>query len=389
MRGSSSTKAALIQARHRSCRMTHPNRGVGVSSRRWWAFLATLTATLTLLATTPALAREPVALGVSAQGGADMAAVDAFTRSTGARPALWTLWSSWGDRGGRARCRGRHGTCAFPGEAARGLRARGITPFIVWQPTDPEDPGAGVYERYRNIIVGKHDRYIRGWAHAAKAFGRPVVVRFAHEMNGTWFPWSLTSFDNTPSRFQAAWRHIVTIFRNVGARNVRFLWSPFQRCSTCSAYRYELFYPGNRYVDYVGVTALNWGDDTWTPLQGLVNKPLAILRRITRTRGNPLGKPVILPEIGSNWSGGDKATWIRDGYMAVYRKWPAVRAMVYFDYDTSFAGQPDWRLIVPPGSVRASCLSLHRQPTDLPGFLPLNQGACRGTKGHGVPGRTA
>ena len=95
------------------------------------------------------------------------------------------------------RCFKGRGTCVFPGALARGLRDRGVTPLIYWQPTNPADPGAGRFERYRNIIAGKHDRYIREWARAAKAFGRPVIVRLAHEMNGTWFPWSLTNFDNT------------------------------------------------------------------------------------------------------------------------------------------------------------------------------------------------
>jgi len=303
---------------------------------------------LSLMATEPAQARRPVALGVASEPSTDMTAVDAFQAWSRARPALWTLWSSWGDREGDTKCRGRLGTCAFPAEAARGLRARGITPLITWQPTDPANAAAGAYERYRNIIVGRHDRYIRGWAKAARKFRAPVIVRFAHEMNGTWFPWSLTSFDNSPRRFVKAWRHIVTIFRNAGARNVKFLWTPFQRCSTCSGYRYELFYPGNGYVDYVGVTALNWGESGWISLLELVNKPLAILRRITRTRGDRLGKPVILPEIGCHWMGGDKAAWLREGYVAVRRRWRSIRAMVYFDYDTTFAAQPDWRLAMPP-----------------------------------------
>jgi len=277
-----------------------------------------------------------------------MAAVDDLTQRLGVRPALWTLWSSWGDRGGRWRCVKGVGTCAFPSAAARGLRKRGITPSIYWQPTDPSDPGAGRFERFRNIVLGRHDRYIRTWARAARAFGKPVVVRLAHEMNGTWFPWSLSNFDNTASGFRAAWRHIVTEFRKVGARNVKFLWSPFQRCTTCSKYTYEQFYPGNAYVDYVGVTALNWGDVQWTPLDGLLAESLAELRRLTRTPRNPRGKPVILPEVGSNWLGGDKAAWIRDGYATAYAAWPQIRAMVYFDYDTTFAGQPDWRLVQPP-----------------------------------------
>ena len=311
-------------------------------------FVALVAMTLTLLATAPVVARRPVALGVASQNSTDLAALDAFAANVGARPATWTLWSTWGDRGGQYRCFKGHGTCIFPGALARGLRARGVMPLIYWQPTNPADPGAGRFERYRNIIAGKHDRYIREWARAAKAFGKPVIVRLAHEMNGTWFPWSLTNFDNTASGFQSAWRHVVREFRRVGARNVMFLWSPFQRCGTCSSYSYEQFYPGNRYVDYVGVSALNWGDVAWTSLDGLVDESLADLRRITRTARHPQGKPVILPEIASNYVGGDKAAWIRDGYGAVFRKWKAVRAMSYFDYDTTFAGQPDWRLVQPP-----------------------------------------
>lgn len=315
--------------------------------RRTITVVPSVALALIVLVASSAAARDPMSLGASSQFSTDMAAVDDFANRVGVRPALWTLWSSWGDRGGRWRCFRGFGTCAFPGAAARGLRSRGITPSIYWQPTDPSNPGAGRFERYRNIVVGKHDRYIREWARAARNFGEPVVVRLAHEMNGTWFPWSLTNFDNTGSGFQAAWRHIVTEFRRVGARNVRFLWSPFQRCTTCSKYTYEQFYPGNRYVDYVGVTALNWGDVTWTSLDGLLAESLTELRQLTRTSRNPRGKPVILPEVGSNWVGGDKAAWIRDGYQIAYKRWPAIRAMVYFDYDTTFAGQPDWRLIQP------------------------------------------
>ncbi len=61
--------------------------------------------------------------------------------------------------------------------------------------------------------------------------------------------------------------------------------------------------------------------------------------------------------------GGDKAAWIRDGYPTAYAKWKAIRLMVYFDYDTTFAGQPDWRLVQPPdGSAMAAFQSLAVQP---------------------------
>jgi hypothetical protein len=332
--------------------------------RRSLILLPVVVLTLILLATTSVAARAPIALGVSSETSTDLAAVDAFTQSVGAKPALWTLWSSWGDRAGRGSCSKHQGSCAFPTAVARGLRARGITPFIWWQPTDPTNPDAGVYERYKNIISGKHDQYIRAWAKAAKAFGRPVIVRMFHEMNGDWFPWSVNKFkDNTPERFKSAWRHIVTEFRRVGARNVKFLWSPY----LWGKGKYEVLYPGNDYVDYVGVTSLNWGGERWKSLSSLLERPMGAMRKITRTSRNPNGKPVILPEVASNHDTGDKAAWITSGYRAAYKKWPAIRAMVYFDYNTAVITDPtkphpDWRLVMPPdGSALAAYRSIATQ----------------------------
>ena len=297
--------------------------------------------TLMLVATGSVAARSKVSLGIASPDSTNPAMVDQVTNLTGSRPALWALWSDWGDLGGQARCVTGIGSCGFPIAAARELRNRRITPFIWWQPTDPANPTAGKYERYQNIISGKHDKYIKAWAKAAKRFGKPVIVRFAHEMNGSWFPWALTKFDNNPAKFKKAWKRIVKKFRAVGANNVRFLWSPYrQGCRGCTKAAYGKFYPGDAYVDYVGVSVLNWGA-SWQPMTRLLKKPMNKLRAVTR-------KPVILPEVASNHTSGNKAAWIKSGYKKAVKQWPNIRAIVYFDYDTSPVGQPDWRLIQPP-----------------------------------------
>ena len=89
---------------------------------------------------------------------------------------------------------------------------------------------------------------------------------------------------------------------------------------------------------------------------------MAAVRNVSRTAGNPQGKPVILPEVGSNYDCGDKASWITTGYKQAYKKYPSIRGMVYLDYDTSLtAGQPDWRLGVPDGTALAAYQSLANQ----------------------------
>jgi hypothetical protein len=335
-------------------------------------FLASIASLLlAVVASAGVAARSPIALGIASERSSDLAAINDYKAQTGAKPALWAIWSDWGDRGGRANCVKGVGTCGFPTELARGFGARGVTPFIWWQPVQPgvdrSDPctlpvATSTYADYRKIAKGKHDKYIRDWAKAAKAYGKPVIVRFAHEMNGTWFPWSICDKNgNTPKAFVKAWRHIVGEFRSVGARNVKFLWSPYNT----DRGGFAPFYPGNAYVDYVGVTSLNWGNERWRPLSGLLERPMKLLSNVSKSSGSRKGKPVILSEVGSNHLGGDKASWITDGYAHAYKKYPTIRAMVYFDVNTAAltVGQPDWRLVMPEdGSAMAAYRSVATKP---------------------------
>jgi len=317
-------------------------------------------------------ARAPMALGYSHDPAGlldeDMAIVDATIERLGAAPATWTLWSNWGSRAGEAECPPDRGRCAFPSAAAAGLRERGITPFIWWQPSATTPAEQPDYARYIHIINGRHDDYIRTWAMAARDHGGPILLRFAHEMNGRWYPWSIERYDNTPERYRKAWRHIWRIFQEVGADNVRFLWSPAREaCRGCTDDAYADFYPGNRYVDYVGLNAYNGARNRWRPLAAVLERPMEQLLELTRTRTYPRGKPVILGEVGSNHLGGDKATWLREGYDEVYRRWPKVKAMVIFDIDMSQrnATHPDWRLDLP---VDGSALAAYRAIVDDPRF---------------------
>jgi mannan endo-1,4-beta-mannosidase len=74
-----------------------------------------------------------------------------------------------------------------------------------------------------SIAAGKYDAYLRSYATTVKAFGAQVVLSFGHEMNGNWYSWG---YQHTPAKvFVAAWRHIVTVFRALDARNVKWLWT--------------------------------------------------------------------------------------------------------------------------------------------------------------------
>lgn len=287
----------------------------------------------------PAGSVRQVALGVSATEGLspsrtdDLAALDAFADDVDQMPAVWTVWSDWGSASG-----------AFPDAALlNGLQARDVVPMIMWQPTGPswED---GRY-KLAKIKKGVHDAYIREWAQAAKAYGGTILLRFAHEMNGYWFPWGIDQFNNTPAKFQAAWIRVWNIFDSVGASNVKFVWSPMTPCGGCASY--VSVYPGHQYVDLASFSAFNWGGERpWRSMVKTFTKSMNALAVVTR-------KKVVVAETGSNRVGGDKAAWIRNGYPAVYDAFPKIKAIVYFNLDMRFAGQPNWLLSDPAGALDA------------------------------------
>ena len=221
-------------------------------------------------------AERQVALGVSVWDGRRLSELDAFIRSMrGRRPATWTIWSQWGDPDTRS----------FPTSQAWGVRARGVTPMIWWEPVDPADLGSPRYARLANIAAGRHDDYIRRFARGARTFGTPIILRFAHEPNGGTFPWGVRGFDNSPATFVAAWRRVHRLFEEEGATNVRFLWSVGKQACPGGCDPYSRFYPGDAYVDYLGFSSFNWGAkrDGWVPM-------IKGFQRVTKTLSRIFGQ---------------------------------------------------------------------------------------------------
>ncbi|MFN8619343.1 MAG: glycosyl hydrolase [Chloroflexota bacterium] len=289
--------------------------------------LASLSSAVVADAQTP----RQLAMGVAMMPFDDLSLLDSFTATTDRRPATWSVWSAWGSV-----------TREYPTGLVNALHARGVTPVIVWEPSVPDNQLDNHYS-YRRIARGDFDKYIRRWAAAAAAAGGPVVLRWAHEANGTWFPWSYNRFDNTPARFVQAWRHIWRIFQNAGARNVKFMFSPNEPCGACASI--ASMYPGDAYVDYIGISSFNWGaPKPWRGMTTLYQKSMTAINNIT-TR-----KPVIVAETASTPDGPTadaKAGWVANGYPGIYAKWPRIKGVIYFNIDFTDHGHPDWRLTVP------------------------------------------
>ena len=214
------------------------------------------------------------------------------------------------------------------------VAAAGGIPLITWEPWAGTalDPA---WSLRRAVLSGAHDAYIDSWARGLAAFGRPVLLRFAHEMHDHgWYPWAVGRNGNTAADALAAWRHVRAIFRAAGADNVQWVWNP-NTLGDAPAARHEAvyrsLYPGDAEVDWVGLDvfntgpALDWGAPYWRSFRDALSAPYEALARVSR-------HPLLLPEVGCTETGGSKATWIAEALSPdTAERFPRVRALVWFD----------------------------------------------------------
>ena len=213
------------------------------------------------------------------------------------------------------------------------VSAHGSLPMITWEPwagvgADPS------WSLKSAILSGRMDAYIASWAEGMAAYGKPVLLRFAHEMhNQPNYPWAVGVNGNTAADYVAAWRYVRGFFQRAGATNVLWVWNPntlgdAPALSYSSVY--QSLYPGDDEVDYVGLDiyntgpALNWGAPYWRSFAAALSQPYAAITSVS-------SRPVILPEVSSGEVGGSKAAWIQAALTSGLNQFPKVRALVWFD----------------------------------------------------------
>jgi mannan endo-1,4-beta-mannosidase len=174
-------------------------------------------------------------LGVYVKGTpASYDGVTAFTNATGAKPDLVMYYSGW--------------YVPFPVGFATAAASNGAVPLVQM---DPDKEGTKI--SMAGIASGRYDGYLSAYAEAVRAYRHPVILSFGHEMNGSWSSWG---YGHTSSAtFVAAWRHIVTLFRDLEVRNVTWLWT-VNIINDTQHGRIPPpapWWPGNSYVNWVGI----------------------------------------------------------------------------------------------------------------------------------------
>ena len=143
----------------------------------------------------------------------------------------------------------------------------GATPILTLEPFAPQSfldwkPGSKSYEA------------TKAFAQGAGNWGQPLFIRFAHEMNGSWYPWSEWNDLNknmrrdageetgfTAANYVQMYRNVAQMFRQY-APNAALIWCP--NSGLLGGDKRDVFrpfYPGDDAVDWVGLDVYERG---WT-----------------------------------------------------------------------------------------------------------------------------
>ncbi|MDY6863520.1 MAG: glycosyl hydrolase [Thermodesulfobacteriota bacterium] len=242
-------------------------------------------------------------------------------------------------------------TVNFPRESLENIWNRGAIPCLTWEPMYYNNDRE-IMVPYEHILNGSYDSYIVGFAENARLWGKPFMIRFAHEMNIERYHWGTDKSGygmQSPGIYKKIFQYLVMMFRKAGAENVLWVFCPNAESIPDPAYNSNAFwnqpknyYPGENYVDILGMDGYNWGTSQKKEIHGWDSKwkPFdEIFREIYKELVNIApDKPIFVFETSSADEGGNKTNWIKDAFKTV-KKW-RLKGIIWFQVKK----EVDWRI---------------------------------------------
>jgi hypothetical protein len=179
------------------------------------------------------------------------------------------------------------------------------------------------------ISAGEFDQDLRGWARDAKAFKSPILIEWGTEPNGDWFSWNGKwngGVEKGPAHYIAAYRHMVDVMRAEGADNLLWVWHVnWFDSPEAQGNRFENYYPGARYCDWLGLSA--YGPLTPTTHDGTESLRFKMREAYPRLTRLAPGKPIVLAEFGCDLHNRrvSAEAWAKSALDDLFSgRWPAV-----------------------------------------------------------------
>jgi len=220
----------------------------------------------------------------------------------------------------------------YPKAHIHAISKSGAVPFVRLMPRSDEEQGhPETVFSMEKIINGEFDTQLKKWAQDAKTDNIPILVDFAVEMNGDWFPWSGIftgghtpdaygdpSYPDGPERFRDAYRHIIDIFRAENVKHITWFFHPDHGSYPEESWnKPKYYYPGDDYIDWIGFSMYGAQEVTeeWEGLEFSTQLAAhyADIKAISST------KPIALLEfsVTDHHSDGDKTAWFDDAFSTI------------------------------------------------------------------------
>jgi hypothetical protein len=226
----------------------------------------------------------------------------------------------------------------FPYRWAQDVVNAGAMPQIAWEPNN-------------GLAEVQDDAYLHGWAQAAHNLGAPILLRYASEMNGKW-----QAYSGRPDDYIRKWRLVYRIMHDT-APNVVMIWCPFGVPRSTI----PLYYPGDDYVDWVGVNIYAVLFNNGDPKQPATDTQLDQLRFVYNLYADR--KPIAICEYAATHfcqASGQCTTdfavkSMREFYAALPKLFPKVIFVSWFSVEASADGlaHNDYALTTDPAVLAA------------------------------------
>jgi len=232
----------------------------------------------------------------------------------------------------------------FPRKLLDSIYQNGAIPMVTWEPwqslfkqTKPLKEGDIEINVFKRILEHQYDQYLEDFASDLKRLNKPLFIRFAHEADNPQYPWS-SKGKNSPKEFKEAWKYIHNFFSERKLDQLIWVWNPW------SPEAVDKYFPGKEYVDWLGVTNLDYASESKTSVSMEQLYQPFHNNKIFRS-----GLPVMLAEMGTLNS--NQKEWFKQASRTLELKFPEIRAFVLFnsnmDYNLpggAIGSKLDWQI---------------------------------------------
>ena len=181
-----------------------------------------------------------------------------------------------------------------------------------------------------DILQGEYDDFLNYYAQTIADFGHPVLFRLGNEMNGDWCPYSSYNTSRDTVLFNEFYKYVRSFFDVAGAQNVIWVWNPNHDSLPNFKWNHSMmYYPGDEYVDVIGLTAYNTG--TYYASIGESWKEFTELYDVFYyDYCERFEQPFMITEFACASMGGDKNQWVINMFNSIH-KYDRIKIAVWWD----------------------------------------------------------